>query len=153
MQSPVRLCQYQHLRFHSFLYLSCFCCFQFFFLLYLTVLTCIYVCVLCVYILSVDVRRGHWIPLNCSFRWLWATMLVLGSKPWSYARTNALYCLSSLYAPLLSLNSSGKDLSFFLSFILTFHYLSSFLDCICLFGFCFSTFKKSYTLCRIIVRL
>lgn len=72
-----------------------------------------YVCIYCRWMSEEAIG----FPWNCSFRWLWATMLVLVSKPWSYARTNALYCLSSLYDPLLNLNSSGKDLSSFLSFI------------------------------------
>ena len=32
------------------------------------------------------IRKGHWIPWNWSYRWLWATMWVLGAKPRFFVR-------------------------------------------------------------------
>ena len=42
---------------------------------------CIYVCVLCVCLLPVKVRKGQWIPWGWIYRWLWAAMWMLGIKP------------------------------------------------------------------------
>lgn len=58
--------------------------------LYITerLITCIseLVCITCVHV-PVEARTGHHIHRNCSYRWLWATIWVLGNKLGSSART------------------------------------------------------------------
>lgn len=41
----------------------------------------LHVCVPCVCLMLAEARRGNWIPWYWSYRWLWATMCVLGIKP------------------------------------------------------------------------
>jgi hypothetical protein len=54
-----------------------------------------YECFACPYIVSTlcvsgcpqEARRGHYIPLNCSYRLQWAIIWIPGTKSWSSART------------------------------------------------------------------
>lgn len=60
--------------------------------IYLSICVNSQVCV-CVYIhaytmleIPAEIIRGHQLPCNWSYRWLWAIMLVLGTEPSSSAR-------------------------------------------------------------------
>lgn len=48
---------------------------------------CMSVCVLHVFLVSMEVRRGYQIPWNWNYRILWTTMLELATKSGSFART------------------------------------------------------------------
>lgn len=53
----------------------------------------VYWCFACLYIntphacLRSQARRGHWVPQNCTYRWLWDTTWQLGTEPGLYAKS------------------------------------------------------------------
>lgn len=66
-------------------YESCIICKDFCVVLLLWMRALHVLCVVCVCMLSVKVRSGHWIPWTWSYKWLWATIWVLGTEPSSSA--------------------------------------------------------------------
>lgn len=47
---------------------------------------CTHVCISHACLVSVELRREHQIPWNCTYRWLWVTMTVLGTESRASAR-------------------------------------------------------------------
>lgn len=56
----------------------------------LIILFTVYECFACIYVCHCEVlsvtRRGHCVPRNWKYRWLWASMCVPRTKPWSATR-------------------------------------------------------------------
>lgn len=75
------------------------------------------ICVLCVWLITTGIRRGHRIPSNWSYRWLWTTMLVLlGVKPRPSARARSALNHWAVSAALLCYfeQSFSEDLAMFM---------------------------------------
>jgi hypothetical protein len=61
--------------------------FKLLFLFYLsTCFACMNACTLCAYLGPMEARRGHQMPWNWSYKWLWASMWVMQTKPGSSPR-------------------------------------------------------------------
>lgn len=74
---------------------------------------CLWVFSLCTMCLPAGIRRGHQIPWDWSFRWLWATVCALRVKPRSSTRIASAFKshLSSLFPVLLSLSQKPHHLT------------------------------------------
>lgn len=63
--------------------------------------TCMYICEAPLFQLPMESRRGHYIPWTWRYRWLWATMQVLGTEPGSSREQSFLFTTLPSLQPLI----------------------------------------------------
>lgn len=91
------------------------------------------------YMVLTEIRRGHWMPWNYTYGWLWATIWMLGIEPRSFARTRSALNYWDTFPDPRSHTFSNCDSRYHTQILmlvwLAFHWLnhrpgSSFLFCV-----------------------